>query len=66
MRPVVHTVRGPQARGKPFVDIDAEFRQRQAGILANGHPRRAGVVLLAGECDPVLPDPDDGGDDADR
>ena len=24
------------------------------------------MVLLAGECDPVLPDADDGGDDADR
>ena len=65
MRPVVHTVRGPQAAGKAFVDSDAEPRQRQAGVLANGHPRGAGVVLFAGEGDAVLPDPDDGGDDAD-
>src|SRR5438034_749346 len=30
-----------------------------------GAPGRAGVILLAGEGDPVLPDADDGGDDAD-
>ena len=65
MRPVVHTVRGPQARGKAIVDIDAEPGQRQTCIPAIGHPRRAGVILLAGEGDPVLPDADDGGDDAD-
>ena len=66
MRPVVHTVRGPPRFGKPVVDGDAEPRQRQAGILANVHPRRAGVILLAAEGDAVLPDTDDGGDDADR
>ena len=55
----------PAGFRKPFVDIDAEFCQREAGVLAHGHPRRASVVLLAGECDSVLPDTDDGGDDAD-
>ena len=65
MRPVVHTVRGPHCAGKRVVDLDAEFRQRQPGIPAYRHPRGAGVVLLAGEADPVLPDADDGGDDAD-
>ena len=65
MRPVVHTVRGPHARRKAIVDRDAESRQRQAGIPANRHPRGAGVILLAGKGDPVLPDADDGGDDAD-
>ena len=33
--------------------------------LAIFHPRGAGVILLAGKGDPVLPDADDGGDDAD-
>ena len=65
MRPVVQTVRGPHVRRKAIVDIDAESRQREAGILADGHPGGAGVILLAGEGDPVLPDADDGGDDAD-
>ena len=51
--------------GETIVDGDAEPRQRQAGILANAHPRRAGVILLALKSDPVLPDADDGGDDAD-
>ena len=48
MRPVVHTVRGPQS-GKALVDRDAEARQRKAGVLADRHPRRAGMVLLAGK-----------------
>ena len=52
-------------RRKAIVDLDAEFRQRQPGVLANRHPRGAGVILFAGEADPVLPDADDGGDDAD-
>ena len=53
-------------RGEAIVDGDAKPRQRQAGILANVHPGRAGVILLADKSDPVLPDADDGGDDADR
>src|ERR1700688_4166683 len=52
--------------GKPIIDLDAKPRQRQAGVPANGHPRRAGVILLAVKPDPVLPDADDRGDDADR
>ena len=53
-------------RWKTVVDGDAKSRQRQAGIPANVHPGRAGVILLAGKADPVLPDADDGGDDSDR
>src|SRR5487761_2646392 len=52
-------------RGQPVVNSDAKPDQRQAGIPAIGHPGGAGVVLLAAEADPVLPDADDGGDDAD-
>src|SRR6202171_1852807 len=52
--------------GKPVVDINAKPDQRQAGVLATVHPGGAGMVLLTGKCDPVLPDADDGGDDADR
>ena len=52
-------------RREAIVDRDAEPRQRQAGVPANGHPGRAGVILLAGKHDPVLPDADDGRDDAD-
>src|SRR5258708_4367829 len=43
----------------------AKPRQSHAGILANVHPGRTSVILLAAKGDPVLPDPDDGGDDAD-
>ena len=66
MRPVVHTVRGPHSAREAIVDRDAELRQRQAGILAQRHAGGAGMVLLADKIDPVLPDADDGGDDADR
>jgi len=48
----------------PRVDIDAELCQRQPGIPAVGHPGGAGVILFAGKGDPVLPDTDDGSDDA--
>ena len=48
-----------------LVDGDAEPSQRQSRILASVHRRRAGMVLLAGESDIVLPDADDGSDDAD-
>ncbi len=65
MRPVVHTVRGPQTAGKRSSIATQNLREREACIPAHGHPRRAGVVLLAGEDDAVLPDADDGGDDAD-
>src|SRR6266545_1464341 len=46
------------------VDIDAESRQCETGILANVHPGRAGMILLAAKSDAVLPDTDNGGDDA--
>src|SRR4051812_18801553 len=46
--------------------MDAKSRQRQAGVLADCHARGARVILLAGKTDAVLPDPDDGADDADR
>ena len=52
-------------RGEAIVDIDAKSGECQARVLADGHPRGAGVVLFAGEADAVLPDPDDGRDDAD-
>ncbi len=65
MRPVVQTVRGPHNRRKVLVDRDTEFRQREPCVLADRHSRGAGMVLLAGEGDAVLPDADDGGDDAD-
>src|SRR5205823_8946225 len=51
-------------RREAIVDLDAEPRQRQPGVFANGHPCGAGMILFAGERDPVLPDADDGGDDA--
>src|ERR1700722_7129168 len=51
--------------GEAIVDPDTKPRQRQAGVLAKVHSRGAGVILLAGKSDPVLPDSDDGGDDAD-
>src|ERR1044072_8765135 len=53
-------------RREAVLDPDAKTRQRHAGILADGHAGGAGVILFAGKTDPVLPDPDDGGDDADR
>src|SRR5439155_4106713 len=48
-----------------LVDINAKSGEREACVPADGHPRGAGVVLLAGEGDAVLPDPDDGRDDSD-
>jgi hypothetical protein len=52
-------------RGEPIVDGHAKPGQRHADILTNAHAGRASVILLAGKADLVLPDPDDGGDDAD-
>ena len=66
MRPVVQTVRGPQAIGETLVDCDAELCQRQPGIFPCSHAGGAGMILLTDEIDLVLPDADDGGDDADR
>ena len=65
MRPVVHTVRGPQAAGKRSSIVDAKSGERQPSVLADSHPRGAGVVLFAREGDAVLPDPDDGRDNSD-
>src|ERR1700748_2795757 len=65
MRPVVQTVRGPHACGKFWPIATQNFGSAQAGVLAERHPRGAGVVLLAGECDAILPDADDRGDDPD-
>ena len=48
-----------------IVDINAKPVERHAGVPANVHPRGAGVILLAIEGDPVLPDTYDGSDDAD-
>ena len=52
-------------RRETLVDIDAKSGECQARVLANSHPRGAGVVLFALKRDAVLPDPDDGRDDAD-
>ena len=65
MRPVVHTVRGPQAAGETFVDGDAKSREGEPGVATDRHPRSAGVVLFARERDAVLPDSDNGRHDAD-
>ncbi len=47
-------------RGEALVDIDAKPGEGEACVLADRHPRGAGVVLFAREGDAVLPDPDDG------
>src|SRR3982074_3432780 len=52
-------------RGEPIVNFHAKPGQCHAGILANVHPGRTSMILLAAKGDPVLPDTDDGGDDAD-
>ena len=65
MRPVVQTVRGPQTAGKFWSIATQNRRQRETCVLADRHARGAGVVLLAGKGDAILPDADDRGDDAD-
>src|ERR1700712_197723 len=55
----------PAESRESIVDIDAKPGKRHAGVLAGGHAGRTSVILLAGEADPILPYPDDGGDHAD-
>ena len=66
MRPVVQTVRGPHAAGKRSSIATQNLASARPASLRTRHARGAGVVLLAGEIDAVLPDADDGRDDADR
>src|SRR5579872_2342594 len=58
---------GSRARAcrKAIVDRDAQLRGSNACILPVLHPRGAGVILLAGHGDPILPDADDRGDNPD-
>src|SRR5690606_20928988 len=49
---------------QPALDLAAQAGERHAGVLADGHACRAGVVRYAFECHPVLPYPDDARDDA--
>ena len=51
--------------GKAVVDARRQPHHRDPGILAPRHLGRAGMVLLAGQRDPVIPDADDRLDDAD-
>ena len=51
--------------GKPVVDARRQPHHRHPGILAPDHARRAGMVLLADQRDPEIPDADDRLDDAD-
>ena len=51
--------------GKPVVNARREPHHRDPGIPAPHHARRAGMVLLADQRDPVVPDADDRLDDAD-
>src|SRR5882757_11134229 len=59
-----HRARSARSR-ETIVDRHAKPGQRQACILADLHPGRAGVILFAVKNDPVLPDSDDGSDDSD-
>jgi len=65
MRPVVHTVRGPQSVGNRSSMATQNLANATPASLRTPMRGRAGVILLAGKADLVLPDPDDGGDDAD-
>src|SRR5262249_55124934 len=51
--------------GKAVVNARGEPDHSDAGITAPHHARGAGVVLLAGQHHPVIPDTDDCLDDAD-
>src|SRR5439155_11141374 len=55
----------PGDLGEAVVDARGESHHRSAGIATARHLRRAGVVLLAGDRDPVVPIADDRLDDAD-
>src|SRR5436190_2699750 len=52
-------------RGEAVLDMRRQPDHRDAGILAARHLRRAGVVLLASDRDPVIPVADDRLDNAD-
>ena len=51
--------------GKPVVNAGREPHHRHPRISAPHHARRAGMVLFADQCDPVVPDADDRLDNAD-
>ena len=65
MRPVVHTVRGPQISGKRLSIADEQPHQRKPRVAPPRHRGGAGVVLLAGRRERILPDRHDRRDDAD-
>src|SRR5204862_5757791 len=54
----------PGDRGKAVVNMAGEAHHRGSGIAAPAHLGRAGVVLLAGDRDPIVPDADDPLDNA--
>src|SRR5205085_7240113 len=55
----------PSDFGEAVVDARAQPHHRGARIATPSHLRRAGMVLLAGDRDPVVPVADDRFDDAD-
>src|SRR6516225_1422177 len=59
-----HRARAGDLR-KPVVNAGRQPHHRDPGILAPHHARGAGMVLLAGHQDPVVPDADDRFDHAD-
>ena len=65
MRPVVQTVRGPQLSGKRSSIATQNFASASPASF-RAAMRVVPAILLTDEIDLVLPDADDGGDDADR